>query len=369
MRLTLVSHMPHRVTVGGAQEALREAVDRLAARGHDVTVLCATPPRLPGAPTATSPAAVEVIEHENIENLLAAGRTHVLARRPDVVLVPAEDPSQRPLRAVSGLGIPTVVLAQTPATLPFGPGSARRDPVAHGLLLSATRVLASSAFLTDYIRRHGDLDARAVSLPAAISGTRRIDLRGRDRVLMINPSIIKGRTVLTALARRFPTQRFAAVVGWATNEDDLLALAAYDNIEVLSSSHNIGHYLDSARVLLVPSLWLENVPLVIGEALRAGVPVLASDIGGIPEALDGLGTLLPVVPIRWQSGARGGQQTPVAPEQPVDRWATALRGELGTPDAAWERRSAQLAADARRRAARVDIMSLKTALEEVIGSG
>jgi glycosyltransferase involved in cell wall biosynthesis len=36
-------------------------------------------------------------------------------------------------------------------------------------------------------------------------------------------------------------------------------------------------------VLVVPSLWLENSPLVIHEAFMAGVPVVAARIGGIPD--------------------------------------------------------------------------------------
>jgi len=39
---------------------------------------------------------------------------------------------------------------------------------------------------------------------------------------------------------------------------------------------------ENLDVLAVPSLWLENSPLVIHEALMAGVPVIASEIGGIP---------------------------------------------------------------------------------------
>ena len=36
-------------------------------------------------------------------------------------------------------------------------------------------------------------------------------------------------------------------------------------------------------VLVVPSLWFENSPLVIHEAFMAGVPVVGASIGGIPE--------------------------------------------------------------------------------------
>jgi glycosyltransferase involved in cell wall biosynthesis len=39
-------------------------------------------------------------------------------------------------------------------------------------------------------------------------------------------------------------------------------------------------------VLVAPSLWLENSPLVIHEAFMAGVPVVGSRIGGIAELID-----------------------------------------------------------------------------------
>jgi glycosyltransferase involved in cell wall biosynthesis len=41
--------------------------------------------------------------------------------------------------------------------------------------------------------------------------------------------------------------------------------------------------LADADVLLFPSMWSENAPLVIGEAMGHALPVIASDMGAIPE--------------------------------------------------------------------------------------
>jgi glycosyltransferase involved in cell wall biosynthesis len=45
----------------------------------------------------------------------------------------------------------------------------------------------------------------------------------------------------------------------------------------------------SARALVFPSVWYETFGLTIAEAMAAGTPVLASDLGGTPELLGPLG--------------------------------------------------------------------------------
>jgi glycosyltransferase involved in cell wall biosynthesis len=62
------------------------------------------------------------------------------------------------------------------------------------------------------------------------------------------------------------------------------------------AAEDVPALLASARALLIPSRWYEAAPRTITEAYAAGVPVLASDIGALPEAVDArtTGYLVPV---------------------------------------------------------------------------
>ncbi len=65
--------------------------------------------------------------------------------------------------------------------------------------------------------------------------------------------------------------------------------------------------LARARALVVPSVNYEGSPRAILEAFAAGVPVLASDIGGLPELVhDDVNGLLapPADPSSWQAGVQ-----------------------------------------------------------------
>lgn len=56
----------------------------------------------------------------------------------------------------------------------------------------------------------------------------------------------------------------------------------------------VGEELDAirrtARAFIVPSVWYENAPLVVLEAMSLGLPVMGSEIGGIPELVQSNGT-------------------------------------------------------------------------------
>ncbi|MBL0171648.1 MAG: glycosyltransferase [Gemmatimonadaceae bacterium] len=48
---------------------------------------------------------------------------------------------------------------------------------------------------------------------------------------------------------------------------------------------DLGSILSSVHLTVFPSLWEENYPLVVREALQRGVPVVGSKYGGVPEAI------------------------------------------------------------------------------------
>ena len=50
-------------------------------------------------------------------------------------------------------------------------------------------------------------------------------------------------------------------------------------------NHEIGKVFSELDVLVVPSIWYENTPLVVYSAQAAGCPVIASDVGGISEVI------------------------------------------------------------------------------------
>ena len=58
------------------------------------------------------------------------------------------------------------------------------------------------------------------------------------------------------------------------------------NLRGPQARERVPEALRSLDVLVVPSVWPETSPLVIREAFLTGVPVVASNIGGIPELID-----------------------------------------------------------------------------------
>jgi glycosyltransferase involved in cell wall biosynthesis len=100
----------------------------------------------------------------------------------------------------------------------------------------------------------------------------------------------KGVHLLLEAARRLPRERFEVLVFgdpqvFPEYTARLQALARGLPVELAGGfpEQAAGEAYARFDVLVVPSLWPENAPLVISEAFLAGLPVVAARIGGMPE--------------------------------------------------------------------------------------
>jgi glycosyltransferase involved in cell wall biosynthesis len=90
---------------------------------------------------------------------------------------------------------------------------------------------------------------------------------------------------------------FAADAPLSDHERELRALVGESGAPVRFQTFvpraELPALLRTADVFVVPSRWPDPSPLTVGEALATGLPVVASRIGGIPEAVGDAGILVP----------------------------------------------------------------------------
>jgi len=119
-----------------------------------------------------------------------------------------------------------------------------------------------------------------------------IGLSGKFMILFVGRLLeIKGVTMVLEIARRltFENKVAVAIVGDGPCRTEVESAARMlPNLKYAGSvpNKNLDVYYNAADLLLVPSLYEEGYGRVIVEALSCGTPVIASNRGGIPEAVD-----------------------------------------------------------------------------------
>jgi glycosyltransferase involved in cell wall biosynthesis len=96
----------------------------------------------------------------------------------------------------------------------------------------------------------------------------------------------KGVDVLLAAMRQLGDRGFAVIVGSSVVGEEATA-STPANVKVLGwlAREQIEQLYAAADVLAMPSRW-EGLPIVALEAMRAGLPVIATRVGGISEAVE-----------------------------------------------------------------------------------
>jgi surfactin synthase thioesterase subunit/glycosyltransferase involved in cell wall biosynthesis len=389
MRILLAHNSLYYPSHGGGDKSNRLLMEALAAKGHEVRVVARIERfgsqeqdrflrRLTGIePEVSSPEVrlrlngVDVRTLTLDPHLRAFFSGHVAAFDPDIIISSTDDPAQILLDiALSAPRAPVMYLVRATIAVPFGPDSSAPSAARAETLRRCDAVVGVSEYVARYMSRWGGIPA--IHLPISLLEPGEYpDLGAFENpfVTLVNPCAVKGISIFLELARRMPAVRFAAVPTWGTNASDLAALRRRPNVTILEPVDNIDDLLRQTRVLLAPSVWAEARSRIVVEAMARGVPVVASDIGGIPEAKLGVPYLIPVNPIVRYKPAVDENMAPVAevPEQDVDPWQIALE-RLLTNREHYDRLSRESRAAALEYARNLSVVPFEKYLETILRS-
>lgn len=350
MRILLGQNARYFPAYGGGDKSNRLLIEALAQRGHTCHVVCRAADSSRPSVASNYQQELEVrgitpgVVHERYLEFILNGvevravtgpdyKQQFVQRLweldPDVVLLSTDDPALVLLEAALDHPRTRIVyLVRTTLALPFGPEAAFQSAARTELLRAADAVVCVSRYVAEYVRRWSGIPARAEPISLLEPGP--YPFLGRYEnpfVTLVNPCAVKGLSIFLALADQLPDVRFAAVPTWGTTEQDLAELRRRPNVQILPPSDQIDAILEKTKVLLVPSLWAEARSRIVVEAMLRGIPVLASQVGGIPEAKMGVEYLLPVRPIERYRPYLDERMVPVAevPEQDIGPWLSALK--------------------------------------------
>lgn len=346
MRILLAHNSTYFPAMGGGDKSNRLLMEALAARGHAVRVV--TRVEAFGAPAHERLRAelaardVSAESHSGMSLSYVLGGVEVRALTanphlraffqeqidefaPEVIITSTDDPGQILFDvAVRTPRARVVHLVRATIAVPFGPDSAMVSASKTEALKRADAVVGVSHYVAGYVREWSGLDAVHVPISLLEPDTG-FPLLGRfdNRfVAMVNPCAVKGISIFTALAEALPEIEFAAIPTWGTQENEIAAMSRFPNIHLLPQVDNIDRLLEQTRVMLVPSVWAEARSRIVLEAMSRGIPVMASDVGGLHEAKLGVPYLIRVNPIVSYRPSLDASMVPVAevPLQDVTPW-------------------------------------------------
>ena len=238
------------------------------------------------------------------------------AERPDITFTQGHQREQLALLAVS-LGIPSVIRVVCAEDVDWVESLMQELPELARLIRDGdTLVVSNSQFVATRALKKLNVESPVI-YPLVPLGQCVAAERHPEFVTFINPTPKKGVELAIQIATLLPHRQFLFVESWRIDPKYRHSLetriANVPNIRLMPATPVVRTIYQSAALLLAPSQVEEAFGRVVLEACANGIPVVASDIGGIPEAL-GKGGLL------------------VGPTDPAQEWAKAVESILTDTD-------------------------------------
>lgn len=119
----------------------------------------------------------------------------------------------------------------------------------------------------------------------------------RQHVTFVNPHPFKGCELVVKLARKNPKIPFVFQESWPLTADYkrqlMEILLTLPNVQYKKPTLDMKSLYATTKLLLVPSMWEEAWGRVVNEAQVSGIPVIASNRGGLPESVGNGGIIIP----------------------------------------------------------------------------
>lgn len=282
---------------GGAERHVVDLAGALRRRGHDVTVACSVggvlADGLGAAGVPLRPLVGSLVKRR--VSLVFAARLRRLVREGGFDLVHAHIYASAAAAALATArtGVPLVVTEHTEA--PWRRRGARA--FSRWLYGRPARIVAVSTAISRLLATgygvHGDrlsvvvpavLPQPPAAAPSGCAQDRLVGLVARLERSKGGDLFLRAAAQVGALV---PAARFV-VVGDGPQRGELERLAAQlgmaDRVEFLGYRSDARRLIGSLDVLVVPSR-TDGTPLVVLEAMAAGVPVVAAAVGGIPDQI------------------------------------------------------------------------------------
>ncbi|MCA9155863.1 MAG: glycosyltransferase [Planctomycetales bacterium] len=301
-----VLHVINGEHYSGAERVQDLLAQRLPDHGIEVAFACVKPARFPRMRRSKETPLYELPMRHRFD-LLVPWRLARLIRREGFHLVHAHTPRSALVGrvAASMTGVPFVYHVHSPTSRDSTRGWRNRlnQRVERRCLQGADRLITVSHSLTRHMQSLGFDGGTLVTVPNGVPCVERPERPAPSGVWRIGTVALfrprKGlETLVEALsllqARGLPVE-LRAVGPFETPEyersvKNLAARLGVDSlIRWTGFTCDVNRELNQMDMFALPSLFGEGLPMVILEAMTAGVPVVATDVEGIPEAIrDGI---------------------------------------------------------------------------------
>lgn len=187
-------------------------------------------------------------------------------------------------RAFQDAGVPTFVYFRDAMWVP------KNDELEE---LRKLPIIANSNYMADHLLREFGL--QATSIPPLILPDRCRTTQRGDHVTIIGVNPKKGVHLAIEMARRLPDIPFLFIRSWDGADPAILSeISSLPNATYMEPVSDMRKIYGQTRILLAPSTWIEAWGRVVIEAQLNGIPVIASNHGGLPESVSYGGINLPI---------------------------------------------------------------------------